>query len=73
MSGYVIALSACGGCRGVFPYNPTKVPSLRDGAGVQWPICPACFECRQKYREAHGLEREPLEKDAYGPCPEGDL
>lgn len=70
--GYAMMFAPCIGCGKSFGFNPNKVPSIRVD-GVRQPVCRECFERRQQYREAHGLPREPLNPDAYEPCPEEEL
>ena len=43
MTGYMIAVSGCYVCGGIFQYNPDLVPSFPDNAGVNQPICAKCM------------------------------
>ena len=51
---YMSALSACVACRGIFSYNPERVPSVRVH-GIREPICRACMEAANAVRRTRRL------------------
>ena len=70
--GFVLGLSPCFGCKGLFAYNPVKVPSIRVH-GVREPICATCVERANPERIARGLEPIVAAPDAYDACEESEL
>jgi hypothetical protein len=72
--GYALALSPCFRCGITFTYNPMKVPSVRDKAGVRQPLCRGCVAVIQAEQRDKGLPvwPDPL-PGAYEACPEEEL
>ncbi len=70
--GYAIVTSTCFGCKGVFSYNPHRVPSISI-EGVREPVCLSCVEKVNPVREANGLALISLHPEAYQPIHEGEL
>lgn len=64
--GYVMAMSACAGCKQPFSYNPHRVPSVRIN-GEREPICRSCVERANPQRIANGLDPIEVLPDAYEP------
>jgi hypothetical protein len=78
--GYALCFSACLRCRQIFPYNPTRVPTIRvneygcpDPNGTKEPLCEPCFTLLNAIRVEHGLEPWTLPEGAYEACPEEEL
>jgi hypothetical protein len=70
--GYVMATSACFGCKRLFSYNPVRVPSITID-GVRQPVCEACVERVNPMRAKNGLPPIVPLPDAYEPCDESEL
>ncbi|MEK0326432.1 MAG: hypothetical protein QQN63_12085 [Nitrosopumilus sp.] len=70
--GYIMATSACYGCKCIFSYNPQKVPSIRID-GVREPVCELCIMAANRQREKLGLDLHVIHSDAYKPIPEAEL
>jgi hypothetical protein len=70
--GYAFAMSPCFGCKGLFTFNPVRVPSIRIEGTLQ-PICAGCVARVNPMRVANGLEPIVPHPDAYEPCEEGEL
>ncbi len=68
MTGYAVALGACGACGATFGFNPHLVPSVKGE-----PICAACIVAANRIRDARGLEPFHVLPGAYEPCEEGEL
>ncbi|MDX2277736.1 MAG: hypothetical protein NW206_19975 [Hyphomonadaceae bacterium] len=64
MTGYMIAMGACIGCRAVFSFNPHLVPSMRVN-GVREPICATCVAIANPKRKANGLPLIDILPGAY--------
>jgi hypothetical protein len=73
MTGYVLAWSACIGCRRVFGYNPHHVPSSSAVTGSREPLCRSCMERINAKRATMGLEAFAIHPEAYEPLPEEEL
>lgn len=72
MTGYVMAMSACFGCKRIFSYNPVRVPSLIVH-GSKEPVCQDCVDRANPRRIANGLEPIVPLPGAYEECEEGEL
>jgi hypothetical protein len=70
--GYATAIGACLVCKGLFSFNPVRVPSFRVN-GVKEPICQACIELANIKRKETGLQPFTYADDAYDACDEGEL
>lgn len=57
---YMTCLGSCFGCRQLFTFNPTSVPSYQGE-----PICRACIERVNAKRKAMGLPLWPILPGAY--------
>ncbi len=66
MTGYMIAMGACIGCKQPFSFNPDHVPSIRIN-GNREPICANCVDRVNPIRRRNGLEPIVPHADAYGP------
>jgi hypothetical protein len=71
--GVVMAFGPCLRCRRLFGFNPHKVPSMRINDGPKEPICEACFDYLNSFRESQGLEPWKRMPDAYEPLDEQEL
>jgi len=67
MTGYMIAISGCYVCGGMFSYNVDLVPSYTDEAGVNRPICERCIAAINVEREKLGNPPFEILPGAYGP------
>lgn len=73
MGGYAFIMGPCVACRRMIAYHPHKVPSLVVN-GERRPLCEDCFNrWNEIHRTSQGLPAEPLNPDAYEPCPEEQL
>ena len=72
MTGFVMAMGTCLGCRSPFSFNPHKVPSHRVN-GVREPVCHRCMAIVNEKRKGLGLEPFAIDPEAYEAIPEGDL
>ena len=70
--GYALAMGNCVLCRGLFSFNPMRVPSVRIN-GSKEPLCRDCVERANPLRVAHGLPPIVIMPDAYEACDEGEL
>ena len=70
--GYVMAVGPCIGCKGIFSYNPVRVPSIRVN-GKREPICQACIDRINPIRKANGVPEIVPHIDAYLAADEGEL
>jgi hypothetical protein len=70
--GYAIASGYCLLCKGLFSFNPVKVPSFRVN-GTKEPICAGCMEIVNRKRVDAGVPPFEILPDAYEPCDEGEL
>ena len=68
------AISPCGICRGVFTFNPERVPSMRmdqagrpDPNGQKEPICSGCMALLNGKRKVLGLPPFEILPGAYEP------
>lgn len=73
MSGFVLCTGQCIVCRGVFSYNPVRVPSTTVVTGKREPICQPCIRMLNSERQKRGLEAWPVAPDAYDACAEEEL
>jgi len=65
---YMIAHSACFGCKRIFAYNPEWVPSIRDPKTCEKePVCRQCIDAANPHRIANGLEPIQVHPLAYTP------
>jgi len=71
--GYLIMLGLCFCCRGLFAFNPNKVPSFKDKNGVKQPVCSLCIVRINKEREKRGLSHTLPLAGAYEPCDEKEF
>jgi hypothetical protein len=69
---FVNAMSPCYGCKRIFSYNPTRVPSLTID-GVKEPFCQNCINRANPVRIANGLPPIIPVTGAYEPCDESEL
>jgi len=58
--GYMIATGNCLGCKNLFSFNPTYVPSLNDK-----PICKNCVEAANQAKKKLGMEELTIHPEAY--------
>jgi hypothetical protein len=70
--GYVMAVGTCFGCKGVFMYNPLRVPSISVN-GVKEPICKKCVDRVNPQRKKNGVPEIVPHPDAYEAADEGEL
>jgi hypothetical protein len=70
--GYVSVMGECIGCRRVFSFSPTKVPSVIVN-GVREPICEACVIRANPMRQANGLPLIEVKPGAYEPDDESEV
>lgn len=69
MSGYVVVIGPCVACGRIIGYHPNKAPSLVVD-GEPRALCEACFNrWNEIHRLSQGLPPEPLDPEAYEPCP----
>ncbi len=61
---YMMAMSNCIGCKRLFSYNPSKVPSIRI-EGKREPVCAGCVERANPMRIKNGLPPIVPAPDAY--------
>ena len=52
---WVSVMGPCIGCRAIFTYSPTRVPSVRVN-GEREPICQRCVDRVNPQRIANGLD-----------------
>lgn len=78
--GYVLCIGTCCFCKGIFGFNPLKVPSVKvdgngdpDPNGDKAPICENCMERGNAMRRSKGLEPFPILPGAYEAVNENDL
>lgn len=55
MTGFATAMGECFGCKHLFTFSPTKVPSVLVD-GVRQPVCESCVERVNPIRIANNLE-----------------
>ena len=70
--GYLLALGDCFACGRPFTFNPYRVPSHPDSAGIRQPICANCVRLANVQRERNGLEPIVPLPGAYEPEPDDD-
>lgn len=70
--GYVMAAGTCIACKGVFMFNPLRVPSISIN-GVKEPICKSCVERVNPMRRKNGVPEIVPAPDAYDAADESEL
>ena len=71
--GYAMCAGSCINCHKVIMFNPVRVPSIVVN-GSREPLCLDCYEeWNRIHRTSKGLEKVPLQSDAYGFCDENEL
>ena len=69
MTGYMIAVSGCYVCGGMFSYNVDLVPSFPDERGINQPICAKCIKTINEERAKKGNPPFTILPGAYEPGP----
>jgi hypothetical protein len=62
--GFMLCTGQCCVCRGLFSFNPSRVPSAVVN-GKREPICRACVERANPLREERGLPKINILPGAY--------
>jgi hypothetical protein len=68
-----MATGACIVCKGLFSFNPVRVPSTVAITGKREPICAGCIQLVNAGRREKGLPEWPVSADAYEPVSESEL
>jgi hypothetical protein len=71
--GWVYAMGACICCKGIFSFNPHRVPSTSVITGSKEPICFRCITIINENKAKSGMPLWPVHPDAYEPLPESEL
>ncbi len=71
--GYAFMTANCFICGTLFSFNPVRVPSIRDSAGVKQAICGSCVRLANKIRMERGMDPFPVPADAYEAVDENEL
>lgn len=72
MTGFVLAIGQCFGCKQNFSFNPVRVPSVIVN-GSKEPICQECVARANPLRKANGLKPIVPLPGAYEECEEDEL
>lgn len=71
--GYAFVIGNCFVCGCRFTFNPMRVPSFKDSAGVRQPVCQNCITLVNVKRTEAGLDAFIIPTDAYEACDESEL
>ena len=71
--GFALMIGICFRCGHRFSFNPMRVPSFKDYAGVRQPVCATCIAQVNIQRMDNGLDAFIIPADAYEACDENEL